>query len=194
MKKKSPKCIDLTLFKWSWWLLWQVGEKSIKCFHRSPGALFEGSRIFPELPTCLGGVEKSQNAKSNHNTQEILRSHKTATGISQEWKAWDGSMIWLICNVTRIRGGMPQQVAADHSGREGKRRGRVGGWVVGGCLCCVSLPPWGVGAISRMRPSVTIVKRTWLIRLRSWWCNMGIFSWKTPVSLLCGKNQCKVDL
>ena len=44
--KKRQKCIDITLRKWSWRPLWQVGKKSINRFHRPPVALFEG----PHLP------------------------------------------------------------------------------------------------------------------------------------------------
>ena len=62
--KKRQKCIDITLRKWSWRPLWQVGKKSINRFHSPAGELFEGFGIFPHLSTCLGGVEKSQNPKS----------------------------------------------------------------------------------------------------------------------------------
>ena len=40
-EKKRQKCIDITLRKWSWRPLWQVGKKSINSFHRPPGELFE---------------------------------------------------------------------------------------------------------------------------------------------------------
>ena len=61
---KRQKCIDITLRKWSWRPLWQVGKKSFWRFHSPTGELFEGFAIFPHLSTCLGGVEKSQNPKS----------------------------------------------------------------------------------------------------------------------------------
>ena len=58
--KKRQKCIDITLRKWSWRPLWQVGKKTCWRFHRPPGELFEGFGIFPHLSTCLGNVEKSK--------------------------------------------------------------------------------------------------------------------------------------
>ena len=45
--KECQKCIDITLRKWSWTPLWQVGKKSYYRYHRSPGELFEGFGIFP---------------------------------------------------------------------------------------------------------------------------------------------------
>ena len=62
--KKRQKCIDITLRKWSWRPLWQVGKKTCWRFHRPPGELFEGFGIFPHLSTCLGGLEKSQTLQT----------------------------------------------------------------------------------------------------------------------------------
>ena len=45
--KQRQKCIDITLRKWSWKPLWQVGKKTFWRFHRPPGELFEGFWIFP---------------------------------------------------------------------------------------------------------------------------------------------------
>ena len=64
--KKRQKCIDITLRKWSWRPLWQVGKKTCWRFHRPPGELFEGFGIFPHLSTCLRGVEKSQTLQKVH--------------------------------------------------------------------------------------------------------------------------------
>ena len=46
-EEKTPKCIDITLCKWSWWPLWQVGKIFIQ-----PLTLFEGFRIFPGSLRC----------------------------------------------------------------------------------------------------------------------------------------------
>ena len=74
---------------------------------------------------------------------------------------WKYDMIDLQCDKNKGRDATAGSRGSQRErGKETGKGWRVGTWVVGGCLCCVSLPPWGVGAISRMRPSVTIVKRT----------------------------------
>ena len=54
------KCIDITLCKWSWRPLWQVGKKSISRFHSQSGALFGWFCNFPHQVRCGAGVENCQ--------------------------------------------------------------------------------------------------------------------------------------
>ena len=64
--KKCQKCIDITLHKWSWRPLWQVGKKSISRFHSQPGALFGWFCNFPHQVRCGGGVENCQTTQKVH--------------------------------------------------------------------------------------------------------------------------------
>ena len=64
--KKRQKCIDITLRKWSWRPLWQVGKKSISRFHSQPGALFGWFCNFPHQVRCGGGVENCQTTQKVH--------------------------------------------------------------------------------------------------------------------------------
>ena len=64
--KKGQKCIDITLHKWSWRPLWQVGKKSISRFHSQPGALFGWFCNFPHQVRCEGGLEKCQTTQKGH--------------------------------------------------------------------------------------------------------------------------------
>ena len=61
--KKRQKCIDITLRKWSWRPLWQVGKKSISRFHSPPSPLWYRFGNFPEPSTCLGTLENCQKTK-----------------------------------------------------------------------------------------------------------------------------------
>ena len=61
--KKRQKCIDITLRKWSWRPLWQVGKKSISRFHSPPSPLWYRFGNFPEPSTCLVTLENCQKTK-----------------------------------------------------------------------------------------------------------------------------------
>ena len=63
VKKKRQKCIDITLRKWSWRPLWQVGKKSISRFHSPPSPLWYRFGNFPEPSTCLVTLENCQKTK-----------------------------------------------------------------------------------------------------------------------------------
>ena len=64
--KKRQKCIDITLRKWSWRPLWQVGKKSISRFHSQSGALLGWFCNFPYQVRCGGAMENCQTTQKVH--------------------------------------------------------------------------------------------------------------------------------